>query len=157
MDAAAGRYDLVAAHKAEFEAILADTAAHGTPDEVADLLATYATEDAVMDDDVFGAVNYRDAWYNTLYGDATAQIDTIQQWMDADGSQAGSLWIWHGTNMSGNPFALIGISFIDYDDEGQITNEWVAYPYDDDYVTNAVVGTGTGTDVYGVAWGEADG
>ncbi|MDN4473468.1 hypothetical protein [Demequina zhanjiangensis] len=156
IDAIDGRYALTMENKAAVEEILANHDSYGTPAQVADLLATYATDDAKMDDDVFGAVGIRSAWFYTLFGEADAEIDTVQQWVDADGSESGSLWIWHGTNGGGHPFALIGIAVDTYDDEGMITNSWVAYPYDDEYVMNAIQGNGTETDVYGVPWEEGE-
>ncbi|WP_084127311.1 hypothetical protein [Demequina sp. NBRC 110054] len=155
LDTIDARHDLVVEKKAELEEILTDHTSYGTPAQVADLLGTFATEDAVMDDDVYGAVDYRDAWYYTLYQDATSEVESIHQWVDADGSEAGTLWIWRGTNGIGNPFELIGISVDSYNDEGLITNEWVAYPYDDEYVLEALDGAGTATDIYGELWDDA--
>ncbi|WP_156165220.1 hypothetical protein [Demequina rhizosphaerae] len=156
LDAIDARYDKVDATRTAIEEILADTESFGTPDEVADLIASYATDDAVMDDDVFGAVGYRQAWYNTLYGGGDAEIETVQSWVDADGSESGNLWVWRGVNASGNPFELIGISIMTYDDEGSITNEWVAYPYPDEYVRVAFIGGGTPTTATGEPWEDVD-
>ena len=128
----------------EIVAILDDPESFGTEQEVADLLATHATEDAVMDDEVFGAVNYRDGFYNTLYSDAMdAEIDVYETWMSDDGSQGGVLWMWHGTNAEGNPFELAGVSITTHDEEGMITYEYVTYPHDDEYVRVAAFGGGT--------------
>lgn len=126
------------------EAILADPDAFGTENEVADALAALAVEDAVMDDTVFGAVGYRTAWYNTLFSGAIdADIDVYHHWLSEDGSQGGSLWVWHGTNAAGNPFELAGISLNEYDEDGRLTYELVTYPYPDEYVEAAVMGEGT--------------
>ena len=57
--------------------ILDDPESFGTEEEVVDLLATSATTDAVMDDDVFGAFPYRQAWHNTLYGKAFEALSLI--------------------------------------------------------------------------------
>ncbi len=156
VDAVAARYEKTQATKAAVETILADQDSYGTVPEVADLLASYATPDAVMDDDVFGAIGYRQAWYSTLGGDLDARIDTIQQWVDADGSEAGALWVWRGVNGGGHPFELIGISVISYDDDGLVTNEWVAYPYPDAFVVEAIDGAGTPTTITGDPWPETD-
>lgn len=126
------------------EAILADPDAFGTEDEVVDALAAFAADGTVMDDTVFGAADYRTAWRNTLFGGAIdADIDVYHHWLSEDGSQGGSLWVWHGTNAAGNPFELAGISLNEYDEDGRLTYELVTYPYPDEYVEAAVVGKGT--------------
>ena len=130
----------------EIKALLDDPDAFGSEDEVADLIAEHATDSAVMDDEVFGAVPYRSGFYNTLFGGAVdAQIDIHHSWVSADGSQGGVLWLWHGTNASGNPFELAGISIIDFDEDGRVAYELVTYPYPDGYVDRAVFGEGTPT------------
>ncbi|WP_062467547.1 hypothetical protein [Demequina maris] len=156
LDVIAARHDKTVEVKTAVEDILADMDAYGTPDEVADLLATYGTDGAVMDDDVFGAVGLRQAWFNTLSNRVDAEIETIQKWVDDDGSTSGSLWIWRGTNFAGNPFELIGINVDTHNEEGLIENEWVAYPYPDEYVRVAVVGGGTPTTVTGESWGDIE-
>ncbi len=124
--------------------VLDDPGAYGTEDEVVDLLASRATDDAVMDDAVFGAVPMRQAWHNTLYGGAMdARIDAYDTWVSEDGSQGGALWQWYGTNEAGNYFELAGISLDEYDENGLLAYEYVVYPYSDDYVTEAVSGSGT--------------
>lgn len=126
------------------EAILADPESFGTENEVVDALAAYAVDGALMDDTVFGAVGYRMAWYNTLFSGAIdADIDVYHHWLSEDGSQGGSLWVWHGTNVAGNPFELAGISLNEYDEDGRLTYELVTYPYPDEYVEAAVMGEGT--------------
>lgn len=126
--------------------VLDDPESYGTEDDVVDLLALHATDDAVMDDAVFGAAPMREAWHNTLYGGMIdARIDSYHTWVSEDGSQGGVLWIWYGTNAEGNPFELAGISLMDFDEEGRIANEFVTYPYTDAYVTDAVLGSGTPT------------
>lgn len=126
--------------------ILDDPESYGSEKEVVDLLASHATDDAVMDDAVFGAVPYRQAWHNTLYGGAfDARIDVYETWVSDDGSQGGVLWIWHGTNAMGNPFELAGISLMEFDEEGRTAYELVTYPYSDAYVRTAAFGEGTPT------------
>ncbi|MDN4475185.1 hypothetical protein QQX09_04840 [Demequina sp. SYSU T00192] len=154
LDAIDARYDKTVAVKAAVEDILADPESYGTPDEVADLLASYGTDDAVMDDDVFGAVGLRQAWYNTLSNQVDAEIETVQQWVDDDGSVSGSLWIWRGTNFAGEPFELVGINVDTHADDGTIENEWVAYPYPDEFVRVAIIGGGTPTTVTGEPFDE---
>lgn len=128
----------------EIIALLHNPEAFGTEEEVADLLATHATADAMMDDDVFGAVQYRQGFYNTLYsGTMDARIDVFYDWLSEDGTQGGFLWRWHGTNAAGNSFSLAGISVTTHDDAGLISHEFVTYPYADDYVRQAVFGEGT--------------
>lgn len=127
------------------EEILADPDSFGsTEGEIADALAANATDGAVMDDDVFGAVDYRTAWYNTLFGGSfDADMEVFDHWLSEDGSQGGSLWVWYGTNASGNPFELAGISLVEFDEDGRIEYELVTYPYPDEYVEDAALGTGT--------------
>lgn len=129
---------------AEITLILHDPEAYGSEEDIADLLASHATPEALMDDAVFGAVDYRTGFYNTLYsGLVDAKIDVYHSWVSSDGSQGGVLWMWHGANAAGNPFALAGISLTEHDEDGLISYELVAYPYPDEYVDNAVFGSGT--------------
>ena len=150
-DELAARFDAMAARNeaslatimAE-EEILANRDAYDSEDAVADALATLAAEGTMMDDEVFGAVGIREGWYKTLFGGAMdAKIDVHHHWLSEDGSQGGSLWVWHGENLKGNPFELVGISIMDYDEQGLLTNEFVTYPYPDEYVVEAVDGAGT--------------
>lgn len=142
------RYEAALATQEAVRDILHHPEQYGTEDDVIDLLASYATPDAVMDDDVFGAIGMRHAWHNTLYGGSMdAEIDITHEWLSEDGSQGGALWLWHGTNAVGYPFELAGIALDTFDDSGSITHEYVVYPYPDDYVRQAVVGTGNGQDV----------
>lgn len=139
------RYKKSLATQEAVEDILNDPESYGSEEEVVDLLATYATADAVMDDAVFGAVGIESAWRQTLYGDAMdAEIDNYYRWLSADGSQGGALWMWHGINLAGNPFELPGISLDDYDENGLLTYEYVVYPFPEDYVNEAIDGEGTG-------------
>ena len=125
-------------------ALLDDPGGFGSEEEIADLLATHATSDAKMDDDVFGAVPYRTGFCNTLYsGLVDAEIDVYHSWVAGDGSQSGVLWMWRGTNASGNPFELAGVSLTEHNEEGLISYELVVYPYPDEYVHEAVFGAGT--------------
>lgn len=126
------------------EGILANQDSYDSPEAVIDALAALAVDGAKMDDEVFGAVPLRQGWYYTLFGDSMdATIDVHHHWLSEDGSQGGSLWVWHGTNPKGNPFELVGISLIDFDEQGRLTNEFVTYPYPDEYVDEAVDGAGT--------------
>ncbi len=136
------RYENAARILSEIKAILDDPEAFGTEDEIADLLATHATPEALMDDDVFGAVSYGAGFFNTLYGWSDAQIDVYDRLLCDDGSQSAALWLWHGTNIAGNPFELAGISLATHDEDGLISYELVTYPYPDDYVREAVMGSG---------------
>jgi len=144
LDADADRYDKTVAVKDAIRAILDDPTSYGTEDEVVDLLASYARPGAKMRDDVFGAVGMRAAWHNTLYGSAMdAEIDIVQRWVAPDGSQSGGLWVWQGTNPGGHAFELVGIQIDTHDDDGLVTDEWVAYPYPNAYVSEAILGEGT--------------
>ena len=138
------RYEKSLANQEAVEDILHNAESYGSPDEVIDLLASYATDDAVMDDAVFGAVGIESAWRQTLYGGGMdAEIDNYYRWLSDDGSQGGVLWVWHGTNLAGNPFELPGISLNEYDENGLLTYQYVVYPFPDDYVNEAVAGDGT--------------
>jgi len=130
----------------EVKRLLDDPESFGTEDEIADLLASHATDTAMMDDDVFGAVNYRQAFYNTLFGGAVdAHITVYDMWVSDDGAQGGSLWMWSGTNAAGNPFELAGITLTEFAEDGRIAYDLVTYPYPDDYVREAFLGEGTPT------------
>ncbi|NNE96352.1 MAG: hypothetical protein HKN24_10020 [Acidimicrobiales bacterium] len=140
------RYERTAAVVSAVRNILDNPDAYGTEEEVVELLATYATPDAVMQDDAFDAdMNMRDSWYNTLYqASMDAEIEVLHQWISDDGSQSSGLWVWRGKNFNGHDFELIGVKVDSHNDEGLITHELVLYPYPDDYVRNAALGTGTG-------------
>lgn len=138
------RYEKSLANQEAVEDILNDPESYGSEAEVIDLLATYATEDAVMDDAVFGDVGIESAWRQTLYGGAMdAEIDNYYRWLSDDGSQGGVLWMWHGTNLAGNPFELPGISLNEYDENGLLSYQYVVYPFPDEYVNDAILGEGT--------------
>ncbi len=131
---AAARYDKTKATIDAVTELIADPQAHGTEAEFLDQLMVFFAPDAVMDDAAFGAVPMREAWTNTLFGDADAKIDTWHTWISEDGSSGGSLWTWSGTNAVGRPFELIGISIMSYNDEGLQTYQLVTWPYSDEYV-----------------------
>lgn len=138
------RYDKALANQQAIEDILHNPESYATEEEAVELLASYATEDAVMDDAVFGAAPIKTAWRETLHGGAMdAEIDNYYRWLSEDGSQGGVLWMWHGTNLAGNPFELGGISLNEYDEDGLLTYSYVVYPHPDDYVNEAIVGAGT--------------
>jgi hypothetical protein len=146
LEEASTRHDASLETIALQQQVLDDPESYGTEDEVVDLLASRATDDAVMDDAVFGAVPMREAWHNTLYGGAIdARIDIYDKWVADDGSQGGVLWIWYGTNAAGKPFELAGISLTTFDEDGRVAHEFVTYPYPDAYVRDAVFGAGTPT------------
>ncbi|MFW2380527.1 MAG: hypothetical protein ACN4GZ_02125 [Acidimicrobiales bacterium] len=145
VDASAERYEKTLGVKEAIRAVLDDPGAFGTEEEVADLLATYATPEALMVDDALGEARMRQAWYDTLYGKGLdAEIEVWHQWISDDGSQSGSLWVWKGTNLRGNYFELVGVAIDSHDEDGVVTNELVIYPYDDAYVIEAFSGAGTG-------------
>lgn len=138
------RYELSLKTMEAMEDILHNPESYGTEEEVVDLLATYATEHAVMEDIVLGTVPIRSAWFYTLYGGSMdSEIDIYHRWLSADGSEGVILWMWHGTNQAGNPFELAGMSLDDFDGNGLLSHEYVVYPYPDDYVREAVTGSGT--------------
>lgn len=138
------RYDQALANQQAIEDILHNPDSYATEEEAVEMLASYATEEAVMDDAVFGAAPIKTAWRETLHGGAIdAEISNYYRWLSEDGSQGGVLWMWHGTNLAGNPFELAGISLNEYDEEGLLTYSYVVYPYPDDYVNEAIVGAGT--------------
>lgn len=144
LDDRSDRYEKTAAVVAGMRAVFDDPDSYGTEDEVADLLATFATSDALMADTVLGSAPMRQAWYNALYSGAVdAEVEISHQWITDDGSQSGSLWVWSGTNRLGNPFELVGVSLDSHNEDGLITREKVIYPYDDAYVKQAFSGDGT--------------
>jgi hypothetical protein len=120
--------------------IVDDPSAFGTEAEVLDELMTHVTPDAIMDDDVFGAMPMRAAWRATLFGNLDASIRSWHQWVSEDGSQGGVLSTWSGTNFVGEPFELSAVSIIRFDENGKETYEFVVYPYEDDVVREAITG-----------------
>jgi hypothetical protein len=138
------RHEKARAHIDLMVEILGDPSAFGSEEEVVAALVEHYTPDAVMDDIVFGAVPIANAWHNVLYGGMVdADIDVYHSWLSDDGSQGGYLWRWHGSNAAGNPFELPGISLCEFDEDGLESYEYVVYPYPDDYVRSAFMGTGT--------------
>jgi regulator of replication initiation timing len=138
------RHDKAKATQEAVTAIVNDPESVGSEQEVVDALAAHYTPDAKMVDAVFGSIGARDGWYETLYGAmADSTFDNTYWWVSEDGSQGGSVWLWHGTNEAGNPFELAGISLDDFNEEGLISNEYVVYPYPADYVMKAIKGAGT--------------
>jgi hypothetical protein len=143
-DLAASRHSASSTTIAAVEAILADPESFGTETEIAAAIADLATPEAQIEDDVLGSIDLRTGYYDTLFGgEADAVIDVYDHLLSQDGSQGGSLWIWRGTNAVGNPFELVGISLLDFDDDGKITHELVTYPNPDEYVVEAFEGAGT--------------
>jgi hypothetical protein len=137
------RHDKAKATQEAVTAIVKDPESVGSEQEVVDALASYYTPDAMMVDAVFGSIGARDGWYETLYGAmADSTFDNTYWWVSEDGSQGGSVWLWHGMNEAGNPFELAGISLDDFNEEGLVSNEYVVYPYPADYVTEAIKGAG---------------
>ena len=140
------RHDRALATLDEVNAILNDPEAFGSEEEIIDAIARHSTDTAVMEDDVFGAVNYRAAFYATLFeGSVDARLDAYDWWVSEDGSQGGSLWIWYGTNAAGNPFELTGLTLTEFSEDGRIEYDLITYPYSDDYVRRAFHGEGTPT------------
>ena len=138
------RHDKAKATQEAVTAIVNDPESVGSEQEVVDALAAHYTPDAKMVDAVFGSIGARDGWYETLYGAmADSTFDNTYWWVSEDGSQGGSVWLWHGTNEAGNPFELAGISLDDFNEEGLISNEYVVYPYPADYVMKAIKGAGS--------------
>lgn len=138
------RYQKSLATQEAVDDILRNPGSYGSEEDVVEMLASYATEDAVMDDAVFGAVPIKNAWYYTLFGGTMdSEIDNYYFWLSDDGSQGGALWMWHGTNQAGNPFELAGIALDEYDENGLLTYTYVVYPYPDEYVRAAVEEGGT--------------
>lgn len=131
------RFAKADASEALITEIIDDPDAYGTQGEVLDALAAVALPGAVMDDTAFGAVGIRSAWRNTLYG-VDSKIKTWKRWLSDDGSQGASLWTWIGTARNGEPFELIGVNITDYDEDGMVENILVDWPYEHEYVRNAL-------------------
>ena len=130
----------------EIVALWEDPSEVGTKEEVAAAIAAHSTEDAVIYDTAFpGDTPYATGFYNTLYGGVmSATLDITHSWLSEDGSQGGTLWLWSGTNTEGDSFELAGISLIDFDEDGKVAYEYVTYPYGSDFVSDAIMGSGTG-------------
>ena len=138
------RHDKAKATQEAVTAIVNDPESVGSEQEVVDALAAHYTPDARMVDAVFGSIGARDGWYETLYGAmADSTFDNTYWWVSEDGSQGGSVWLWHGTNLAGNPFELAGAALEDFNEEGLLTNTYEVYPYPADYVRMAIEGAGT--------------
>lgn len=118
--------------------ITSDPTAFGTDDEVLELLRQYYVPGAKTHDLAYGVIDVIDGWRNTLFA---GQVDAVTRewhnWVCEDGSQAGSLWTWEGTNFVGEPFALIGVAIDEFDSEGLDTGSTVMWPYPDEYVWDA--------------------
>ena len=138
------RHDKAQATQDAIQAILDNPASVGTEQQVVDALFSHYTPDAMMVDAVFGSIGARSGWYYTLYGDMMdSTFDHGYSWLSEDGSQGGSVWLWHGTNQAGNPFEVAGVSLDEFNEEGLVSNEYVVYPYPADYVKEAIEGAGT--------------
>jgi hypothetical protein len=140
-DAAQRTYDAIGA-------IWDDPESYGGEAGVSTAIGEYLAPGAMMVDDVFGRISYRQGMINTLFGgsvdpDLVAEMDGYDSWVSADGSQGGSMWVWHGTNAEGNPFELVGLSLVTFDEEGRLAMEVDSYPYPDEYVEEALFGAGT--------------
>ncbi|WP_062297025.1 hypothetical protein [Demequina maris] len=151
-DATAERYDTVVANQQAFEAILADEASYDDPDAMVEAIAALATDTAILDDIYIGPQHLAEGLKYDLFTGTVSQITPMQSWVDPDGSTSGALWVWHGENMFGDPFAIVTVAVTTYDDEGLITEIYRTYPYDQPYFHEALRGTGTPTDVTGQPW-----
>lgn len=114
---------------------MSDPGAHGTEDEVLELLSGYYAPGATTHDLAYGEIDTIDGWRNTLFrGQVDAVTKEWHNWVCEDGSQAGSLWTWEGINYVGEPFELIGVSVAGFNSEGLNTGDIVMWPYPDEYV-----------------------
>jgi len=129
-EAAAARYEKTKVTQELLYEIIADPAAHGTEQEVLDLLDGLAAPKTVYGDDVFGATSWRTGWRNTLFGNIDATIHTWLSWLSEDGSVGGSMWTWSGSALNGEPFDLQGIELSTYDEQGLLDSVTVYYPYE---------------------------
>ncbi len=149
LDDVEDRHDRTASATERLRTILDDPSEFGTEGEVADQLAQMATEDAQMNDDVFGPHAIRGAWRSTLFGfgceKTDARVEMLHDWVSEDGSMSVSVWVWHGTNCAGHPFELAGVSVSPHDSTGRATEMRNHYPYPDAYVLEAFTGAGTPT------------
>ncbi len=139
---------------AGIDLILADQELYGTPDEVADALASYGTETARWIADGFGTMTFRAGWKAALYGAGVAEIDTRFGWISDDGTMSGTEFVWRGVNAEGAPYELIGVSLNRHDDGGVITETHIYFAYDRDYYARVTSSEGTPTTINGEAWDE---
>lgn len=51
--------------------------------------------------------------------------------------------MWQGTNPGGHAFELVGIQIDTHGDHVLVTDEWVAHPHPNAYVSEAILGEGT--------------
>ncbi len=130
-EAAAARYEKARATQELVYDIIADPAAHGTEQEVLDLLDGLAAPGTIYGDDAFGSTDWRTGWRNTLFGGIDASIHTWLSWLSDDGSVGGSMWTWSGSAFNGEPFDLQGIELSTYDEQGLLDSVTVYYPYED--------------------------
>lgn len=149
-EARRARHDAAELTYGAIGAIWEDPDAYGGEDGVAAAISEYVAPGATMFDEVFGSVPYTQGFINTLFGgnidpDLVADMDGFDKWVSEDGSQGGSLWVWHGTNAEGNPFELVGLSIVTFDEDGKLVREVDSYPYPDEYVVEALFGAGTGS------------
>ncbi|WP_062377090.1 hypothetical protein [Demequina pelophila] len=156
VDAVLLRYVLVVKHDAEQEALLADDSLRADPDALLDELSYYVIDGARLHNETLGSTSWRFGMRGTLFTTAEATIDNVHSWIDPDGSTTGSLFVWSGTNAEDEPFALAGVAIQFYNDDGLLTHTWVAHPYPDGFIWNAVQGSGTPTDIEGTPWEATD-
>lgn len=115
--------------------IVSDPGEFGSESEVLDLLRRYYAPGAMTHDLAYGRIDVIEGWNNTLFrGRVDAVTEEWHNWVSEDGSQAGSLWTWRGTNYVGEPFELIGVAISTFDTEGMNTGDTVIWPYPDEYV-----------------------
>jgi hypothetical protein len=125
------RYEKASQTQALLVEMMENPEEYGTEDEWLDLVDTLAVPGTFYGDDVFGGIDWRSGWRNTMFGNVNATITTWHRWMSDDGSNAGSMWTWSGTAQNGEPFDLQGIEISAFDEEGLYTGVTVYYPYDD--------------------------
>ena len=129
------RHSKASATQAKLSAIIDDPSSFGTEEEVLDLIDELAVPLVRYEDTAWpplGPVqegDWRTSWRNTIFTETLDTVTTWRTWLSKDGSTGGSLFMWQGTDLTGEPFWLPGIELSEFNEEGLYTESIVYYPY----------------------------